>query len=514
MSRTYQKTSPPGTPAQWHEKLSFPTARAGGRYAEYMHEVQLVSDSDGLGYDPTDRVSILHFAQRLLGHRLSDFVPDGQLEDPRVRKGHFGNALEEQYFKIPANSRREADFSQASLELKSTPLKLGPKGKVTAKERLVLGMIDYSELVNEEFLTSSLIAKTALMLLVAYVYRKEVNPIDYKILMVLLWGLHLGECEGVPPELCHGPSKSDFLQFQHDWECIQNKVRDGKAHEISCGDTVYLEACPKAKDSSVTRSQPCSRIPAKPRAWALKASYMTTVFSKQYRNFREIPRSADEQQLDLFELVSRRFEPYIGKTEAELAELTGYDVFAARKPKNLNALITKKILGVSEQEQIAEFEKAGIKPKTLRLNSHGKPKEHMSLPLFRYSELVQNSFKDSTFYGQVQQKYLFVIFREANRGEFRLDSVAFWQMPESDLLEAKECYDLMRARVKAGCGEDSVKVTENRCCHVRPHARNAKDTLPAPDGKGGEKPLVKKCFWLNAGYLQAEIRRISEQPNF
>lgn len=479
-----------------------------------MNEIQIDSYPDDLGYDPTDRVSILRFGQRLLGHCLGDFISDYELEDPKIRKGHFGNALEENYFKLPINSRREADFLQAKLELKSTPLKISTNRKTTAKERLVLGMIDYDELVQEEFATSSLIQKTALMLLVAYLYEPELNPIKFKILRVLLWGLHLGNCEGVPPELCHGPSRADFLQFQHDWEYIRQKVREGRAHEISGGDTVYLEACPKAANASKRRRQPCSDILAKPRAWALKASYMTTVFSQQDEDLCEIPRTNDEEELDLLELVRRRFQPYMGKTEAELADMIGFTNYPKKKPKNLNALIVKRILGVKDSEKISEFEKAGIKPKTIRLKSSGKPKEHMSLPAFRYSELVQNNFEDSQFYQQVHQKYLFVIFRETSKDEFRLDSLTFWQMPEDDVPAAKDCYDLMRKRVMEGHGENSVKVTENRCCHVRHHGKNAQDTIPAPSENGGEKMLVKKCFWFNAGYLQAEIQRISEEHNF
>ena len=41
----------------------------------------------------------------------------------------------------------------------------------------------------------------------------------------------------------------------------------------------------------------------------------------------------------------------------------------------------------------------------------------------------------------------------------------------------------MRRRVAMGRADWSVKSSENRCCHVRPHGRNKADVLPTPAGK-------------------------------
>ena len=137
------------------------------------------------------------------------------------------------------------------------------------------------------------------------------------------------------------------------------------------------------------------------------------------------------------------------------------------------------------------------------------PKESISFPVFDYFELVDTEFEDSDFLGYLEQKYLFVIYREDSdmRGEFHLDSVMFWQMPESDLPEAKRCYDEMRERVRNGHADNSVKSTENRCCHVRPHGRNNDDTKMTPYGV----PVVKKCFWLNAKYIASELQRLIDE---
>ena len=46
------------------------------------------------------------------------------------------------------------------------------------------------------------------------------------------------------------------------------------------------------------------------------------------------------------------------------------------------------------------------------------------------------------------------------------------------------------------------KASENPVCHVRPHARNAKDTYELPDGR----QYPKQCFWLNNSYILSQLQ--------
>ena len=233
---------------------------------------------------------------------------------------------------------------------------------------------------------------------------------------------------------------------------------------------------------------------------------MTAMSNRLIDKMQTIERTATEREMTLLELVQNRFAPYIGLTEQELGERFGYIKQGQRKPKNLCALVTRRILGVSDDAKIEEFEKAGIKPKTMRIKRNGTPKESVSFPYFDYFELVETPFEDSDFAGYLDQKYLFVIYREddVERNVYRLADVAFWQMPDDDLEEAERCYEEMRHRIAIGRAQDSVKSSESRCCHVRPHGRDSSDTLPTPQGDY----VVKKCFWLNAQYLKGEIVRI------
>lgn len=437
-----------------------------------------------LPYDPTDKTSIVTYAKRLVGKSLRQTTDMGCIESPQTRRGSYGNAIEEHYFKYQPNSNSAPDFAEVGLELKVTPMKKA-RGGLVAKERLVISMIDFDEVVNEDFEHSHFLKKASDILLISYLWEQDKDPLDYTVQLVEEWKI---------PE-------QDLVQIKQDWETVVGKVRLGRAHEISGSDTMYLEACTKAANSTIRRHQPYSDEPAKPRAWAFKVSYMTAVEGHLFARTESIERDESERNLALLDLVRSRFSRFFGLSETELS-----DMFELTKSKNLCARITRNILGVSEDARIEEFEKAGIKPKTMRLRANGKPKEALSFPMFDYYTLEACDFEDSEFYEQLQQKYLFVLFHDDDSGVYRLWDVCFWQMPESDYPEARRCYDQMRANVKAGHAEISVRSSENRCCHVRPHARDASDVIPQPHGN----PTVKKCFWLNQAYLQEEIAKTLE----
>lgn len=435
-----------------------------------------------LGYNPTDANSILEYARQLTGKTLREAVGLDEIDDPHRRRGSFGSALEQYYFNIDPNNSPKVDFDGAGLELKATPLRRNTRGELVAKERLVISMINYEDVVKEDFEHSHLLEKAKDILLVFYLYEPDKSPVDYVIETVVRWRL----------------SREDFLQIKYDWETVVGKVRSGHAEDISGGDTLYLEACTKAKDSSIRTSQPYSNVPAKPRAWAFKASYMTAIRRSLIGKMGRIPRFGSERKMTLITLLRTRFAPYFGRTENELAA-----EFHVSKSKDLCARITKRILGVDEQSKIDEFEKAGIKTKTIRLLSNGRPKEAVSFPAFDYFKLLERNFAESDFFSYLTQMYLFVLYRE-DGGVFRLSDVCLWQMPEKDLEEAGRCYEQMRNNVRSGRADTSVRSSENRCCHVRPHGRDSSDTQMQPYGP----PVVKKSFWLNQGYLKGEIERL------
>lgn len=434
-------------------------------------------------YDSGSIESIVEYASHLVGHTLREVTGCSDVTLPKKRRGSFGSALEEYFFEIDANSKAAPDFEEVGLELKSTPMKRLKNGEFRAKERLVITMINYHEVVHETFETSHFMKKAASILLVIYFWEEDIsNPVDYKITY-----------SGIFPI-----PKEDLAQFKADWEKVVEKVRAGRAETISGADTLYLEACTKGASGKSLTSQPYSNVLAKPRAWAIKPSYMTAQENALLNKYNQIIRKPGETTLDLTALIRTRFEPYFGCSEVKLANM-----FHISHSKNRCARITRGILSGDTNKEIEELKKADIQVKTIRLKRNGTPAESLSFSTFSYLDIVKQSFEESNFYQCLTHPFLFILYRQDKNNIFRLSDVCIWQMDDTDLLEAQRCYEVMQENVKAGRADVSVKSSENRCCHVRPHARNKQDTYPQPYGP----PVAKKCFWLNSAYLKYEIEK-------
>ena len=140
-------------------------------------------------------------------------------------KGGMGNLVEECFFKYQANSDSDPDFPDAGVELKVTPYKIvGKKHELRAKERLILTMIDYFDLIKEKsFEESHVWHKSHLLLLVWYLYTKGIDKLQYPINYVGLFT----------------PPAEDLKIIKEDYAKIVAKVKAGKAHELSEADTLY-----------------------------------------------------------------------------------------------------------------------------------------------------------------------------------------------------------------------------------------------------------------------------------
>lgn len=209
--------------------------------------------TEKLPYNKTSAESIWQYSAGLIGHTLREFASADYIEQDGG-KGELGKLVEKLYFLVDNNSRPEADFAEAGMELKCTPLKKGAKEQLLIKERLVCNMINYMEVVNEDFEHSHFYLKCQLMLLLFYLHVKESNKLDLKFLISILWRF---------------PAK-DLEIIRHDYETIINKIKAGKAHELSEGDTLYLGACRKGQKDDALRTQPFCRELSLKRAKLIK----------------------------------------------------------------------------------------------------------------------------------------------------------------------------------------------------------------------------------------------------
>ena len=165
-------------------------------------------------YDKTSVSSIVNYSRLLTGKTLDQVVTLPRSVENAKNKGNLGGMVEAHFFELPPTNKG-IDFPEAGLELKTTGLIRRTDGSLKAKERLVLTMINYSDIVNEEWEFSAFLSKCKLMLILFYLYEKDVPSFDLKfILDPILFDL----------------SEQDVATIRRDWEFIRNRVRHGKAH--------------------------------------------------------------------------------------------------------------------------------------------------------------------------------------------------------------------------------------------------------------------------------------------
>ncbi len=200
------------------------------------------------------------------------------------------------------------------------------------------------------------------------------------------------------------------------------------------------------------------------------------------------------------QVVHERFKPYLGLRATDIGGRLGLSI--APHAKNYFAVLTKRILGISPDKQVAEFEKAGIVVRTMRLRSNGTPKEDVSFPAFDYIDLVQQEWQESDLREQLTRRFFFVIYELEDNGSPRLCRTQFWTMPVPDVEKfGRSCFEETKRRIIEGNADDLPKKSENAACHVRPHGRDAKDVIPLPGGGSA----VRKSFWLNSSYLARQL---------
>lgn len=415
----------------------------------------------------------------------------------KTGKGAVGSVLEESWFGYNINSESEADFAEAGVELKATPYIRASRG-IRAKERLVCNIINYMEEYKHSFFESSFWKKCNTMLLMSYEHKDGVSKGDFTIDEAVLFSF--------PTE--------DLYIIERDWEAIVEKIRTGRAHELSESDTLYLGACTKGASASTMRQQPFSPIPAKQRAYSLKQSYMTHVLNSYIYGTQTdehiIKDPSQLQQHSFEEIILSTVRPFLGKTQRQLMDVFGVQ----SKAKNLNELLLAKMLGVEGKITATdEFQKANIVPKTVRINVDGSITESMSFPAFDFKKVAAEEWDDSEFKALLEQtKFLFVVFRFREDGELVFDDLVFWNMPDADLDEVKIVWERTSRTLREGVvfrisGKRTFnnlpKASENRVAHVRPHAKDSSDTMELPDGRS----MPKQCFWLNNTYIREQLEK-------
>jgi DNA mismatch repair protein MutH len=472
-----------------------------------------------LPYNPEDKNSIIQFAKKFIGKSIQkEFGEELKLLTlSNNDKGQLGKVIEKLYFKYEPNSTAKADFEIAKLELKSSGLKQLKGKEFRAKERLVLNIINYVNTIDENFEDDFLNGKNGHLLLIFYLYVKGLNQLNSEIKLVGDWKYPIEDIEII----------------KKDWLKIQRKIADGKAHELSEGDTFYLGACTKGGKGGNPRPQPNNKTLAKQRAYSLKPNYLNHIIASIANEPKGIygkliPSVSIAKKETIEEIVIFKFKSLIGKTDEELVKQFKLEFINPRVKdyhSRVSKAIVKSVFGVPQnlkvEDYIEEFNKAEIKVKTVRLKENYLPKEDISFPNFKFEELVGEDWENSDFKEILEQKFLFIFFQFEN-DKLVLRKVKFWNMPYVDILEAEKVWSKTKQIILGGNIVKGFKTDKNgktsritnfpgkkynSVAHVRPHTTNSSHTFPLPveDEITKLKEYTKHCFWLNSSYVKDEI---------
>ena len=444
----------------------------------------MAMSSESPGYQKESADSIYGFALLLTGKSLSEVVdlPEN-LENLRDR-GKLGTLVEKYYFKHEPPNDHNPDFPIAGVELKVTGVITHKRGNYVAKERLVLTMINYDHIVKESWESNTFYNKCKKMLIMFYLYTREIPVVERKfVLTPLMYEI---------PEI-------DLPVIKSDWEKIQKKVLEGKAHELSEGDTFYLGACRKGAGGvkEKLRSQPFSTVGAPSRAFSFKQGYL----SRLIVDTQEGSTLGVTPKISIEEATHLRFAPFLGMSIEDLSAKLNHHK-RDKNHKNFHREIATKIL-TGEGSSVSELVKAGIEMKTVRLKNDGKPKESMSFPAFNFLEIASEIWEESSFFEKIERKFLFIVFKLGDDGVERLEKAGYWNMPYEDRLEAERVWRDTQKRVAINA-HDLPGMTESHVAHVRPKAKDGNDKGLTPQGD----MRTKQCFWLNASYIAEVVSTI------
>ena len=450
-------------------------------------------------YDKSNPKDIEKYAKQIENHSLRDYLSEiydsDNVESNEQNKGQLGQLVEKILFGYNPNSNKEADFKEAGVELKVTPLKKLKDNTLTIKERLVLSLINFQHITSEKWETNTLLPKLRYLLLMFYLHENKA-PIDLIFKLVSLWQ----------------PSLTDMTIIQKDWEYIVNKVRQGKAHELSEADTNYLGACPKGQNSKDVVAQPYSSILAMKRAFCFKTSYMRAI----YNQILDLSQTVSISRNGNFEEeIKRAFAPYIGKSLEYI--INNNHIKLSRSIKHFNKKVIDEFIKCkfgAYPSGLEEFQKANITVKTIVVNSKGMPKESMSFKQIKYNEIIHEQWEDFEI-NKIHEdgRFLWIIFKinksyskqsEIPLSEIILEKVMFWNMPYSDLqIEYRKLWEDTKQKVIKGDYSHFLSSKENPVGHIRPKGKNSRDLMETPQGTLEKK----KCFWINASYIAEQIKK-------
>lgn len=409
-------------------------------------------------------------AKELVGRPLMDLQPaldPRQPSSPR-NKGIVGR-IYEACFDIPPNSRAGPDFEGAGIELKSVPIHV-KGGEAAAKERISLGMIDFSTLPDEVWQTAGVRRKLGRMLLIFYGWEPLTMIGRFRTLAAGLWE----------------PDETSLRSIEADWKLIRDMVADGRRTDLSESLTKVLGAATKGPGHG-----------SNTRAWSLKQPFVSWIYSVMIGRTAGSPTTSITPATTFEEATLARLQPHIGQSFDRLATVVRRTGLGG---KNASASIVRAILGQRPHGKQGDFERFGVEIKVVPVDPTGTVIESMSFPAFTHEEVAYESWEDSDLLGRLNR--LLVVPVHRRRGvapdQMRMGTPFFWNPGKEELEGIQREWEQARQLIEVGRADQLPKASATSFIHVRPHGRDATDRELAPGGVD----VMRRSFWLNQRFVE------------
>ncbi len=492
-----------------------------------------------------NETELLNYTETIKGKTFKEIDSKKLLENNSMkrRKGLPGQIVETGFYQYPLNNKSEADFNELGIELKVTGFIRNKNNTLRAKERLVLSKINYHDIVNETYKNSHLIDKNKKLLIIWYEYEKGKTLGEFQIKDYQLYDM-----------------SQDAEIFENDFNIIKEKVKEGLAHELSEGDTSYLGACTKAATSKDRTTQPYSEINAKPRAFALKNSYMTGILRENntYETIKEnlnkkqetkssqhktqtpkntnktTPKDKTKQTITPKRLhkskipqythynntkekiktidsyIYNKMKKYIGESQIEIYEKITENKITGSIPKNISKMISDKIIGKDKDlPNINDiFKKTSFIIKNVPVDDDYNPLERMSFKTLSLSDF-EDEWEDSYWKTYFEETTLLVICYEGKKGskngERTLKGIKKISFNDKDLDSFKKTYIKVKEAIKERNFNlmPTPKSFDGQILEIAPKGRKGDDAY----NNFFKKDKTKVAFMLTKDLLREKLQK-------
>lgn len=191
------------------------------------------------------------------------------------------------------------------------------------------------------------------------------------------------------------------------------------------------------------------------------------------------------------------------------------------KSKRCKQSLATALIQQNGSDRLISFtNRKDVMVKTVKLVRGGQVEASLSLPSFRFDEIVHEKWEESSLRKMLSETIFVLIFFDeetyAKRKDIYIKKGLIWQMPKGILdSSVRKSWETVVNCLEAGkvvkyIGEDGrfhtyfPRTSDGPYVHVRPHAATSGSTLPlpVPDKLTGLTEYPMHSFWLTRSYIQ------------